>query len=64
VAVLAHDEVGVQADLRTGRRQAVEGAHRHVDFVADAVDVDEDLGRGFFQQGAGEAADHRKASGR
>ena len=38
--------------------QVVEAAHRHVDFVADAVDVDEHLRRRLGREGSGESADH------
>src|SRR5204863_6867711 len=56
--VLAHDEVREQRDTLADGGQVVEAAHRYVDFVADTVDVDEQLGRGFFGEGAGEASDH------
>ena len=40
-------------------RQVVKGAHRHVDFVADALAIDQQLRRIFFEQDSGEATDHR-----
>src|ERR1700693_3604393 len=33
--ILAHHEVREQCHALTGRRPVVEGAHRHLDFVAD-----------------------------
>lgn len=48
--VLAHHELGQQGHLGPGLGQVVEGAHRHLDFVADPVDVHQQLRRIFFQQ--------------
>ncbi len=62
VGIFADGQMGQQAGLLSGRRQVVEGAHRHIDFVADAVHVEQDLRRVFLGQRAGEASDHRFAS--
>ncbi len=58
VRVLADDEMSEQHDARAGQRQVVEGAHRHVDLVADALHVEQDLRRVFLDEDSGEAADH------
>ena len=50
--ILAHQQMGVQRDLRAGRGQLVEGAHRHVDLVADALHVDQHLRRMLLENGA------------
>src|SRR3990170_4144499 len=43
--VFPHHQVGVEADGLAARRQAVEGAHRHVELVGHAADVDQHLRR-------------------
>ena len=58
LTVLAHDEMRQQRHLLAVARQVVEGAHRHVDFVADAMYVDEHLGRVLFEQDSGQSSDH------
>src|SRR5581483_4288035 len=57
VRVLAHHEVREQADGLAICRQRVEGAHRHVDFVGDAADIDQHLRRVLRREPPGEAAD-------
>jgi hypothetical protein len=42
------------------RRQVVERAHRHVDFVAHAGHVQQHQRRGFFEQQAFETSDHAR----
>lgn len=56
--VLADDKMRQQRDFLAQVRQAVEGAHRHIDLVAHATAVDQDLGRGFFQQRSAQFAYH------
>ncbi|CAM2144516.1 hypothetical protein PT2222_160069 [Paraburkholderia tropica] len=56
--VFAHDHLREQHDFFAIAGQVVERAHRHVDFVADAVAVDEQVRRVLFQQYAGNATDH------
>jgi hypothetical protein len=56
--VFAHDHLREEHDAFAGRRQVVERAHRHIDFIADTVAVDEQMRRVFFQQNAGNATDH------
>jgi hypothetical protein len=58
VRVLAHDEMREQRDAFAVLRQVVEGAHRDVDFVRDALHVEQQLRRILFEQDAGEASDH------
>ena len=58
VRVLAHDQVREQRDFSAGRGQLVEGAHRHVELVADALHVHDDLGRVLFQELAVYPPDH------
>ena len=41
----AHQQVREESDLAARRRQLIESAHRHVDFVADALHVDDHLRR-------------------
>jgi len=50
--VLAHHEMGQQRHALAERRQVVERAHRHVDLVADAADVDQQLRRVLRRQQA------------
>ena len=57
--VLAHDQVREQRKPVADVGQVVERAHRHVDLVGDALDVEQDLRRVLLQQGPGETADHR-----
>jgi hypothetical protein len=58
MGVLADRQVGEQADLLAERGQVVEGAHRHVDFVADAVHVHQHLRRLFGGENAADTSDH------
>ena len=58
VRVLADDEVREQHDALAGGGQVVERAHRHVHFVRDALDVEQELRRVFLEQDARQAADH------
>src|SRR5260221_13888536 len=58
MGIFAHDEVGEQGDALAGRRQVVEGAHRHLDLVADSGRLDQDLRRVFLEEHAGEPPDH------
>ena len=48
--VLAHDEMRQQRQRLADRGQAVEGAHRHVELVADAVHVQQHLRRRLRRQ--------------
>jgi hypothetical protein len=48
-----------QHDLFADLRQVVEGAHRHIDLVADTGALDQQLRRIFFKQNTGETTDHR-----
>ena len=41
--VLSNDEVRQQRDALAERGQVVEGAHRHVELIADAVYIEDDL---------------------
>src|SRR5690606_11217583 len=43
-----------------GGRQAVEGAHRHVELVGDTAHVDEHLRRMLADEPAGDAPDHTR----
>src|SRR5471032_1435499 len=47
----------VKGDLTARRRQLIESAHRHVDFVADAVHVDDHLRRVPCDEFAADPAD-------
>src|ERR1041384_4956305 len=58
VRILAHDEMRVERHRIAGRGQAVEGAHRHVDLVANARDVDEHLRRILGHQPSAQPPDH------
>jgi hypothetical protein len=58
MAVLAHDQVGMQGDFFAGGGQVVEGAHRHIDFVAEALHIHRDGRRILFDERSGDAADH------
>src|SRR5450830_928785 len=58
VGVFANREMRQQYDLLAQTRQIVEGAHGHADFVTDAVAIDQQLRRIFFEQNSGEATDH------
>src|SRR5688572_14633559 len=60
VRVLAHHEVRKKADRLAARRQAVERAHRHVDLVGHAADVDQHLRRLLGDQAAGKPADQTR----
>ena len=62
--VLANDEMGEKRDALAGGRQVVERAHRHVDFVSDALNVEQKLRRILLEQYAGEAADHGERASR
>ena len=56
--ILAHQQMHEQSDRLAGGGQLVQSAHRHVDFVTDSVDVDEDHGGAFFQQDAAQSSNH------
>src|SRR5258706_15983775 len=56
--VLAHHEMREQGHVLPGHGQVVEGAHRHLDFVADSARLDQDLRRIFFEEHARQSADH------
>src|SRR5882762_6610050 len=56
--VLAHHEMREQGHALPGRGQVVEGAHRHLDFVADSGRFHQDLRRIFFEEHPGEPPDH------
>ena len=56
--VLAHDEMSEEHDALARGGQVVERAHRHVDFVGDALHVEQDLRRVLLDEDSGEAADH------
>src|SRR5690606_20170156 len=58
--ILAHDELSQQRHLVADIRQVVEAAHRHVDFVADAADIDEDLRGILFGEDAADTSDQGK----
>ena len=58
VRVFPHDEVSEKRDALTRRGQVIERAHRHVDFVCDALNVEQELRRILFEQNAGKTADH------
>src|SRR5947207_121595 len=57
VRVLAHHEMREQAHGLAGRRQLVEGAHRHVELVGDAADVHQHLRRVLRREPPGQPAD-------
>src|SRR6185503_13542308 len=56
--VLAHMRVNPHRDGRTGVAEAVERRQRHEHLVADAVDVDDDSVRMFFEDVAAQGRDH------
>src|SRR5258705_2695817 len=56
--IFAHDQMREQGHVLPGHGQVVEGAHRHLDFVADSGRLDQDLGRIFFEEHARQPADH------
>src|SRR6266542_4545382 len=58
--ILAHHEVGEQGHALARRGQVVEGAHRHLDLVADAARFHQDLRRVFLQKRSREPADHTR----
>src|SRR5229473_4468186 len=57
VRILAHDEVREQAQRLAGCRQLVERAHRHIELVGDAADIDQHLRRVLRGEPPGEPAD-------
>ena len=57
--VFPHDEMGEQRHALARRRQVVERAHRHVDFVCNPLNVEQELWRILLEQNAGKSADHR-----
>src|SRR5438270_5468551 len=59
VRVLAHHKVREQDDVIADIRQVVERAHRHVDFVRNAFDVEQNLRRILLDQRPGKPAYHR-----
>jgi hypothetical protein len=56
--VLAVDDRGVQVYGLTGGRQFFGGGDRHVQLVAQAVDLDDRAQRGGLNQGAFDESDH------
>lgn len=58
MCVFPNDKLGKQLYAFTHGRQVVEGLHRYVGLIADTVDIDDDLRRVFFNQFAGQSADH------
>ena len=58
LGIFPNHEMRQQADRLAALGQVVEGAHRHLHLVADAVAIEQDLGRILVVQGAGEFADH------
>ena len=58
LGIFAHDEMREQRDFLSDVRKVVEGGHRNVDFIADAVDVDQNFRRIFFKKRAANASDH------
>ncbi len=56
--ILAYREVGVQRHLLADGGQVVEGGHRRIDLVTDAVDVDQQLRRLLVEDAAAQQADH------
>ncbi len=57
--IFADGLVREQHDFFTHVRQVVKRAHRHVDFIADALAIDQQLWRILFKQNTGETAYHR-----
>src|SRR5689334_6424221 len=57
VRVLAHDEMREEAHRLAVGRQRVERAHRYVELVGDAADIDQHLRRMLRREPPGEAAD-------
>ena len=58
MAILAHGMMGQQAQFFADAGQIVKSAHGDVDVVTDAVHIQQQLGRIFFQQNAGQTTDH------
>ena len=56
--VFTHDEMRIQRDILAGRRQLIEGAHGNVDFITDAMHIDQYLRRPPFEQPACNFSDH------
>jgi hypothetical protein len=56
--VFADDEMSEERDALAGRGQVVERAHGHVDFVGDALNVEQNLRRVLLDEDSGETADH------
>ena len=56
--VFTDDKLGVKLHGFAQGGQVVESLHGYVGFVADAVDVDDDLRRVFLDEPAGQSADH------
>ncbi|MNT34792.1 hypothetical protein D3C72_1707910 [compost metagenome] len=59
VRIFADGLVRKQHDFFAHVGQVVKGAHRHVDFIADALAIDQQLWRILFKQNTGETAYHR-----
>ena len=64
VRVFAHHQVGEQRDRLAGGRQPIEGRHRRLHFIADAVHVDHEHGRLLDRQAALEKPDHARTAAR
>ncbi|MNN51760.1 hypothetical protein D3C81_1664200 [compost metagenome] len=58
VRIFAYRQVRQQDDFFTEAGQVVEGAHRHIDFIPDAVAIDQQLRRIFFEQYSGKTTYH------
>ena len=56
--VFADDKLGVKLHGFAQGGQVVESLHGYVGFVADAVNVNDDLRRIFLDEFAGQSADH------
>jgi hypothetical protein len=52
-----------QRNLLAEDREVVEGAHRHVDFVRDALHIEQDLRRILLDERTGKAAYHERMAG-
>ncbi|MNN22093.1 hypothetical protein D3C81_1354370 [compost metagenome] len=59
MCILADDQMRVQGHRLAQRRQAVEGGHRDLQLVSDAVHIENQVRRLFFRQGATQTSNHR-----
>ena len=58
LSVFAHDEMRQKCHFLANVRQVVEGGHRNINLITDAVDVDQNFRRIFFEKCAANASDH------